>query len=107
LKNENKKGEFIPMLVLLSDGMPNIGLNNSYIKKTTGNPVNDVLAMGDVLGEEGIYTVVIDFEKKHKQGRNINMELAYLSNGRYYDLENIYNPDIAIDKILTYERAVL
>ena len=107
LKNENKKGEFIPMLVLLSDGMPNVGLKNTYIKKITGNPINDVLAMGDILEEEKIYTIVIDFEKKHKHGRNINMELAYLANGRYYDLEDIYNPAIAIDKILTYERAVL
>ncbi|OQD58173.1 putative cobaltochelatase subunit [Methanobrevibacter arboriphilus JCM 13429 = DSM 1125] len=107
LKNENKKGEFIPMLILLSDGMPNVGLTDSYNKKVRGSPINDVLAMGEELAENKIYTIIIDFEKKHKHGRNINMELAFLSNGRYYDLEEIYNPDIAIDKILTYERNML
>ena len=107
LKNENKKGEFIPMLILLSDGMPNVGLTDSYNKKVRGSPINDVLAMGEELAENKIYTIIIDFEKKHKHGRNINMELAFLSNGRYYDLEEIYNPDIAIDKILTYERNIL
>jgi magnesium chelatase subunit D len=107
LKNEKKREEFIPMLILLSDGMPNVGLDDSNLKKVRGNPVKDVLAIGQELGENGIYTIVIDFEKKHKHGRNINMELAFLSNGRYYDLENVYDPEIAIDKILTYERAVL
>lgn len=107
LKDEKKKGEFIPMLILLSDGMPNIGLKDSSLKKTTGSPVNDVLAIGEELAEVGIYTIIIDFEKKHKHGRNINMELAFLANGRYYDIKDVYNPDIAIDKILTYERNVL
>ncbi|MBZ9570231.1 VWA domain-containing protein [Methanobrevibacter sp. TMH8] len=107
LKTEKRKGEFIPMLILLSDGMPNVGLKDSYIKKSTGSPVNDVLAVGEELAENDIYTVIIDFEKKHKHGRNINMELAFLANGRYYDLEDVYNPSIAIDKILTYERKIL
>jgi len=107
LKNENKKREFIPMLILLSDGMPNVGLTDSYNKKTSGSPINDVLVMGEELAENKIYTIIIDFEKKHKHGRNINMELAFLSNGRYYDLEEVYNPDIAINKILTYERNML
>jgi len=107
LKSEKKKGEFIPMLILLSDGMPNVGLKNSYLKNTTGNPIKDVLAIGELLAENNIYTIVIDFEKKHKHGRNINMELAFLANGRYYDLEDVYNPSISIEKILTYERNIL
>ena len=107
LKNEKKQGEFIPMLIVLSDGMPNVGLKNSFIKNANGNPVNDVLAIGKELGENEIYSIIIDFEKKYKHGRNINMELAFLSNGRYYDLEEVYDPDIAMDKILTYERRML
>ena len=107
LKDESKNGEFIPMLILLSDGMPNVGLRDSYIKKASGNPVKDVLAIGEELGENNIYSIIIDFEKKHKHGRNINMELAFLTNGRYYDLEDVYNPDLAIEKILTYERKML
>ncbi len=107
LKKENKKGEFIPMIILLSDGMPNVGINDSNNKKVRGSPINDVLAMGEELAENKIYTIIIDFEKKHKHGRNINMELAFLANGRYYDLEDVYDPDIAIDKILTYERNIL
>ncbi|MDR2967295.1 MAG: VWA domain-containing protein [Methanobacteriaceae archaeon] len=107
LKTEKKQGEFIPMLIVLSDGMPNVGLKDSYIKNTSGNPINDVLAIGKELGENKIYTIIIDFDKKYKHGRNINMELAFLANGRYYDLEEVYNPDLAMDKILTYERKLL
>jgi len=104
LKAEKKQGEFIPMLILLSDGMPNVGLKNSYIKNTSGNPVNDALAIGKELGENAIYTIIIDFDKKFKHGRNINMEIAFLANGRYYDLEDVFDADVAMDKILTYER---
>jgi Mg-chelatase subunit ChlI/Mg-chelatase subunit ChlD len=107
LKVEKNNGEFIPMLILLSDGMPNVGLKSSNIKKVSGSPVNDVLAIGEELANIGIYTIVLDFEKKHKHGRNINMELAFTANGRYYDLEDVYNPDVAMDKILTYERNFL
>ena len=107
LKNEKKNGEFIPMLIVLSDGMPNVGLKNSFIKNTNGSPINDVLAIGEELGENEIYSIIIDFEKKYKHGRNINMELAFLSNGRYYDLEDVFDVDIAMDKILTYERRLL
>ncbi|MCL2116494.1 MAG: VWA domain-containing protein [Methanobrevibacter sp.] len=107
LKNEKKQGEFIPMLIVLSDGMPNVGLKNSYIKNTGGSPINDVLAIGSELGENKIYTIIIDFDKKYKHGRNINMELAFLANGRYYDLEDVFDADIAMDKILTYERRML
>lgn len=107
LKKEKKDGEFIPMLILLSDGMPNVGINNSDLKNITGSPIKDVLAIGGQLADDKIYTIIIDFEKKIKHGRNVNLELAIISNGRYYDLEDVYDPNIAIDKILTYERTIL
>ncbi|MDR3223479.1 MAG: ATP-binding protein [Methanobrevibacter sp.] len=107
LKKEKKDGEFIPMLILLSDGMPNVGIKNSDLKNITGSPIKDVLAIGGQLAEDKIYTIIIDFEKKIKQGRNVNLELAIISNGRYYDLEDVYDSNIAIDKILTYERTIL
>ncbi|WP_084270736.1 ATP-binding protein [Methanobrevibacter cuticularis] len=107
LINEKKQGEFIPMLILLSDGMPNVGLKNSNLKNITGNPINDALAIGESLSENNIYNIIIDFENKRKSGRNVNMELAYISKGRYYDLGNIYDPSLSIDKILTYERKML
>ncbi|MDR2623186.1 MAG: VWA domain-containing protein [Methanobrevibacter sp.] len=107
LKKENKKGEFIPMLILLSDGMPNVGIKNSEVKTLTGSPIKDVLAIGKQLADEKIYTIIINFEKKIKQGRNVSLELAIISNGRYYDLENVQDSSATIDKILTYERTLL
>ncbi|MDR3292331.1 MAG: ATP-binding protein [Methanobrevibacter sp.] len=107
LKKEKKDGEFIPMLILLSDGMPNVGINNSDLKNITGSPIKDVLAIGGQLADDKIYTIIIDFEKKIKHGRNVNLELAIISNGRYYDLEDVYDQNMAIDKILTYERTIL
>ncbi|MDR2829672.1 MAG: VWA domain-containing protein [Methanobrevibacter sp.] len=107
LKKEKKQGEFIPMLILLSDGMPNVGIKNSKLKTIVGSPIKDVLAIGKQLANEKIYTIIINFEKKIKQGRNINLELAIISNGKYYDLENVHDSSIAIDKILTYERTIL
>ncbi|GAA5818814.1 MAG: magnesium-chelatase 38 kDa subunit [Methanobrevibacter sp. CfCl-M3] len=107
LKKEKKYGEYIPMLILLSDGMPNVGIKNSDLKNITGSPIKDVLAIGRQLADDKIYTIVIDFEKKIKQGKNVNLELAIISNGKYYDLENVCDFSVAIDKILTYERSIL
>ncbi|KZX15733.1 ATP-binding protein [Methanobrevibacter filiformis] len=96
LKREMVNKEYVPILMLLSDGMPNVGLKN--------HPVRDVLDIGHEIKKNNIYTIIIDFDKKHKHGRNINMELAITTNGRYYDLEGISNQEIAINKILDYER---
>ncbi|MDR1819218.1 MAG: ATP-binding protein [Methanobrevibacter sp.] len=107
LKKEKKYREYIPMLILLSDGMPNVGIENSDLRNITGSPIKDVLAIGRQLADDKIYTIIIDFEKKIKQGKNVNLELAIISNGRYYDLENVCDFSVTIDKILTYERSIL
>jgi len=96
LKNEKKKNEFVPMLIMLSDGMPNVAIKNS--------PVKDVLHIGEELKKNNIYTTVIDFDRKYKYGHNINMDLALAAGGRYYDLEGVSNQTIVIDKILNHER---
>ncbi|MGL4670000.1 MAG: VWA domain-containing protein [Methanobacteriaceae archaeon] len=99
---EKKKDEFVPMILVLSDGMPNIGISSS--------PIKDLLDIGNEIKEEDIQLVVIDFDKKIKQGRNVNMELAYTANGRYYDLESLNSSDsttTVIGKIFDYERAKL
>ncbi|MGL6297591.1 MAG: hypothetical protein ACRC1M_00300 [Methanobacteriaceae archaeon] len=102
---EKKKDEFVPMILVLSDGMPNIGIGG-----ISSSPVKDLLNIGRDINEEDIHLVVVDFDKKIRQGRNINMELAYTANGRYYDLESLNDSDSTcsiISEIFDYERAKL
>ncbi|MDR2873835.1 MAG: hypothetical protein LBV42_03730 [Methanobrevibacter sp.] len=87
--------------------MTNVGIKKSDLKNITGNPINDVLAIGRELAQDKIYTIIIDFEKKIRQGRNLNLELAVISNGHYYDLKDGHDSSMAIDKILNYERKLL
>ncbi len=96
LKEEKKKEEYVPVMLILSDGMPNVGIE--------GRPIQDVMELGRELNKNEIHTVVINFERKFQQGRNINMELAMLSGGRYYDLDQLEDPSLAIPKIMDYER---
>jgi len=96
LKREKKNQEFIPIMVLLTDGMPNVGMQ--------GNPGKEALAIAQELNDNEIHTIVVNFEKTVSFGRNLNMELAMVSGGRYYDLEELKNPGAAMTKILDYER---
>ncbi|MDO5835548.1 MAG: VWA domain-containing protein [Methanobacterium sp.] len=96
LKKEKLRAEFIPLLLILSDGMPNVGME--------GGPMKDALDIAEKIKEKDIHTVVINFEKSVRYGHEVNMELALTSGGRYYDLEELKNPGGVISKILDYER---
>lgn len=96
LKKEKLKAEFVPLLIILSDGMPNIGLENG--------PMKDALNIAEKIKEKEIHTVVINFERSVRYGHEVNMELALAAGGRYYDLEEIKNPGMVIARILDHER---
>lgn len=100
LKKEKFQKEFVPMMVILTDGMANVGMNNN-------DPTQDAINVAKSLKENDITTIVVNFEKSFKYGRDTNMELALASGGRYYDLEDIKNPSVVISKILEQERTVL
>ncbi|MDO9044495.1 MAG: VWA domain-containing protein [Methanobacteriaceae archaeon] len=98
LVSEKKNKEYVPMMVVLTDGMPNVGIKHS--------PSRDALDLAEKLNENHIHTVVVNFERILHHGRNLNMELAIYSGGRYYDLEDLENPGQIMNKILEYERSV-
>ncbi|MGF7117861.1 magnesium chelatase subunit D [Methanobacterium oryzae] len=100
LKKEKFQNEFVPMMVILTDGMANVGMNNN-------DPTQDAINVAKSLKENDITTIVVNFEKSFKYGRDTNMEIALASGGRYYDLEDIKNPNIAISKIIDHERITL
>lgn len=96
LKREKKKSnEYVPILVLLSDGMPNIALKNS--------PTRDVLELAKELNRSDIHTVIINFEKRIMRGRNFNFELALTSGGKYYEVGN-RNIVETVGSIIKHER---
>ena len=95
LKKEKFNNEFVPMMVILTDGMPNVGINE--------NPTKDAINAAEDLKENEINTVVVNFEKTFKYGRDTNMELALASGGKYYDLEDTKNPKCVVSKIIDYE----
>ena len=96
LKKENQKGEFVPFMVILTDGLPNVGID--------GGPIPDALKIAEKLQEDEILTIVINFEQTARYGRDMNMELAIASGGRYYDVQELENPGAAVNKILDFER---
>lgn len=96
LKKEKLKSEFVPLLIVLSDGMPNIGLEEG--------PMKDALNIAQKIKEKEIHTVVINFEQSVRYGHEVNMELALAAGGRYYDLEELKNPGMVIGRILGQER---
>ncbi|MCC7564525.1 MAG: magnesium chelatase, partial [Methanobacterium sp.] len=51
-----------------------------------------------------IHTIVVNFERSVRYGHEVNMELALAAGGRYYDLEELKDPGMAVSKILDYER---
>ena len=99
LKKEKNNDEYVPMMLILTDGMPNVALKEG--------PTKDALKIAEDLKKIDIHTIVINFETTHRQGRDMNMELALASGGRYYDVEELKNPGTAISKILDYERDIL
>ena len=114
-KKDAKYEEYVPMMLILSDGVANVGLDklskeNSYknirkkhkknknilkgsIKHTniklTSNPIADTLAIGEEIAKNKIHTVIVNFEKEDNKGYSVNRELAFITNGRFYDLEKI------------------
>ncbi len=97
LKQEKLRDEYVPMMIILTDGMPNIAIDEG--------PVQDALKIAADLKEKEISTIVINFEKAVKFGHEFNMDLALAAAGRYYDVEEIKNPGAAVTKILEYERS--
>lgn len=109
LKNDCKKEEYIPMIMVLSDGVTNVGLdkskNNNLLSgdseaglgvvktydnnKLMNNPINDVLDIGKKIANYDIQTVIVNFEKEKNKGRSVNKELAFVTSGKFYDLEQL------------------
>ena len=79
--------------------MPNVAIEEG--------PTKDALNIAGALKENEIHTIVINFERSVKYGRNMNMELALASGGRYYDLEELKNPEDVVPEILRNERREL
>ena len=96
LKKEKFKEEYVPMMLILTDGMPNVAVDQ--------NPRKDALKIAGELKDNEIHTIVVNFELAVKYGRDLNMELAIASGGRYYDLEDIENPGCVVSRILENER---
>ena len=96
LKKEKIKGEYVPMMLVLTDGMPNVAIEEG--------PIRDAIRIAKDLKDKEIHTIVVNFERAVKHGRNLNLELALASGGRYYDLEELKNPETAVSKILDHER---
>jgi magnesium chelatase subunit D len=114
-KSEIKSGEYLPMIMILSDGVANVGLSKSksqlkksplsrfnknkekiekYIKDKNSkslisNPINDVLAIGEEIAHNNIHTVIVNFEKDQAKGRSVNKELTHITKGRFYDLSKM------------------
>lgn len=99
LKKEKMRDEFVPMMIILTDGMPNVGIDQG--------PIKDALNIAETLKEKEIHTIVVNFEKAVKYGHDMNMELALAAGGRYYDVEELKDPSASVSKILDYERSRL
>ncbi len=99
MKKEKIREEYVPMMIILTDGMPNVGIEKG--------PVKDALKIADDLKNKEIHTIVVNFERSVKYGHDLNMELALASGGRYYDVEDLKNPETVVSKILDYERSLL
>jgi magnesium chelatase subunit D len=96
LKKEKMKEDYVPFMLILTDGMPNVGFEEG--------PIQDAIKIANKLQELEIFTIVVNFEQAVRYGRDLNMELALASGGRYYDVQEISNPGAVVSKILDYER---
>ena len=99
LKKEKIQDEYVPMMLILTDGMPNVALKDG--------PTKDAIKIAEDLKKIDIHTIVVNFESTVRQGRDMNMELALAAGGRYYDVEELKDPGSAISKILDYERDII
>ncbi|MGB4612295.1 MAG: VWA domain-containing protein [Methanothermobacter thermautotrophicus] len=98
LREEKRHGEYVPFMVILSDGMPNVG--------TGRDPKREAVEAASRLREEEIPSTVINFERGSRGGRDLNMEIALASGGSYYDLHDLRDPSGAVAKIMEHERAM-
>ncbi|BDZ67875.1 vWA domain-containing protein [Methanobacterium ferruginis] len=96
LEKEKLKDEFVPLMLILSDGMPNIALEEG--------PIKDALNIAEKIKDKEIHTIVVNFERAVRYGHEVNMELALAAGGRYYDLEELKDPSKVVSKILDFER---
>jgi len=98
LREEKRNGEYVPFMVILSDGMPNVGVGR--------DPKREAVEAASRLKEEEIPSTVINFERGSRGGRDLNMEIALASGGSYYDLHDLRDPSSAVSRIMEYERAL-
>ncbi|NYB51277.1 MAG: VWA domain-containing protein [Methanobacteriaceae archaeon] len=96
LKKEKLKDEFVPLMLVLSDGMPNVALDQG--------PIKDALEVAGKIKDKEIHTVVINFERSVRYGHEVNMELALAAGARYYDIEELKDPTMAVSRIMDLER---
>jgi len=86
LMNERKKRkEFIPLLILISDGRANIGYGK--------NIKEELMSIAGQLREEGIHTVTLDTESTKRSFVNFKLgycrDIAETSGGVYYSLNDL------------------
>ena len=74
LKKEKFRDEYVPMMLILTDGMPNVAMDE--------NPTKDALKIAGELKDNEIHTILVNFEQTAKYGRDMNMELAIASGGQ-------------------------
>ncbi|BDZ70681.1 hypothetical protein [Methanobacterium petrolearium] len=86
----------MPLLLILSDGMPNVALEEG--------PMKDALNVAEKIKAKEIHTIVVNFERSVRYGHEVNMELALAAGGRYYDIEELKDPGRVVSKILDFER---
>jgi magnesium chelatase subunit D len=85
LKKEKFRDEYVPMMLILTDGMPNIAVEE--------NPTKDALKIASELKDNEIHTILINFEQAAKYGRDMNMEQLHRE-GVTTILKNLKIPDV-------------
>lgn len=119
LMKEKLNDEYIPMMIIFTDGMPNVGLNKKFSSLSSKylqelgfpieldhSPVEDAIKIAENLKDKEIHTLVIN-SGKEEMGHEFNLELTTASGGRYYDIQDLKNPGTVVSKILDYERSHL
>lgn len=119
LIKEKLQDEYIPMMIIFTDGMPNVGFNKKFSSLSSKylhelgfpieldhSPVEDAIEIAENLKDKEIHTIVVN-SGKEELGHEFNMDLAIASGGRYYDIQDLKNPGTVVSKILDYERSHL
>ncbi len=105
IKNERKKDPtLIPMLVLLTDGRSNISIVEG------GDPMSELKKMGEMVQEDGIYSVVIDTEVTSKNkfldfSFEFAKDIAEYLGGKYYRLDQL--DAMSLGNVISMERDLL